>query len=103
MTRINETFTAILMPFLSLNKALKITKLIANDATNIAIAGMSCIRINNIIPITSKILENIAIILMIFGLISSPLLYLVTRLKMTQQFKLYHNLTKSYMTIRQQK
>lgn len=93
MTRINETFTAILMPFLSLNKALKITKLIANDATNIAIAGMSCIRINNIIPITSKILENIAIILMIFGLISSPLLYLVTRLKMTQQFKLYHNLT----------
>lgn len=93
MTRINETFTTILMPFLSLNKALKITKLIANDATNIAIAGMSCIRINNIIPITSKILENIAIILMIFGLISSPLLYLVTRLKMTQQFKLYHNLT----------
>lgn len=93
MTTTNETFTAILMPFLSLNKALKITKLIANDATNIAIAGISFIRINKIIPITSNILENIAIILMIFGLISSPLLYLVTRLIMTQQFKLYHNLT----------
>lgn len=93
MTTTNETFTAILMPFLSLNKALKITRLIANDATNIAIAGMSFIRINKIIPITSNILENIAIILMIVGLISSPLLYLVTRLIVTQQFKLYHNLT----------
>ena len=55
------------MPVRFRNNTLKITRLIANETANIAIANINFIIIKNIIPNTTKILEIIVIILIIFG------------------------------------
>lgn len=62
------------MPFLCLNKVLNITKLIANETTNIVIAITIFKVIKKIIPITKNMLDMIAIVFTIFGLIRLPLL-----------------------------
>src|SRR5699024_998929 len=73
-TIIKERLIAMRMPFLCLNKVLNITKLIANETTNIVIAITIFKVIKKIITITKNMLDMIDIVFTIFELIRLTLL-----------------------------